>query len=188
MSYKVCLNKHRGVNKIEFTIPSFLRNTLKTARQFDEYWSDIEDDDLNDELVKRILHFNIDNDQPTTLDEYNEQEKTNRSRKGQSGKNSKGTSTNQLRGKLSGSSRNAGQGLGTKDTDSLLEELRRISRSQNRLGKKQKIKTRSDAIEWIKNNVLSGQFVLYFVSLSTLLQTKKRQQVLLSFFGLWKIG
>ena len=146
-----------GARAIRKELPNFIQSMMEIKEGLDENWASFVGKDFSADLIKKIVSFNIDKDQPTNLYEYNEKER-NSSRSSQPSPSGEGIVPDKLRRDIRGSVGSWQQGMGQKASDTLLEEFRRLSRAQERMGEEQKIATRADAIKWIRKNVAQGAF------------------------------
>lgn len=147
-----------GARAIQKELPNFIQSMVEIKEGLDENWASFVGKEFSADLIKKIVSFNIDKNQPTNLYEYNEKE-GNSSRSSQPSPTGEGIVPDRLNGRdIRGGMGSWQQGMGQEASDTLLEEFRRLSRAQERMGEKQKIATRADAIKWIRKNVAQGAF------------------------------
>ena len=147
-----------GARAIRKELPNFIQSMVEIKEGLDENWASFVGKEFSADLIKKIVSFNIDKNQPTNLYEYNEKE-GNSSRSSQPSPTGEGIVPDRLNGRdIRGGMGSWQQGMGQEASDTLLEEFRRLSRAQERMGEKQKIATRADAIKWIRKNVAQGAF------------------------------
>ena len=147
-----------GARAIRKELPNFIQSMMEIKKGLGENWASFVGKEFSADLIKKIVSFNIDKDQPTNLYEYNEKE-GNSSRSSQPSPTGEGIESDRRDGRdIRASVGSWQQGMGQEASDTLLEEFRRLSRAQERMGEKQKIATRADAIKWIRKNVAQGAF------------------------------
>ena len=147
-----------GARAIRKELPNFIQSMMEIKEGLDENWASFVGKEFSADLIKKIVSFNIDKNQPTNLYEYNEKE-GNSSRSSQPSPSGEGIESDRRDGRdIRGSVGSWQQGMGQEASDTLLEEFRRLSRAQERMGEEQKIATRADAIKWIRKNVAQGAF------------------------------
>lgn len=158
MRYSIKEEDEAGARAIRKELPNFIQSMMEIKEGLDENWASFVGKEFSADLIKKIVSFNIDKNQPTNLYEYNEKE-GNSSRSSQPSPTGEGIESDRRDGRdIRGSVGSWQQGMGQEASDTLLEEFRRLSRAQERMGEKQKIATRADAIKWIRKNVAQGAF------------------------------